>query len=533
MPSEPAVPSSTSPSDWTKVLRKTPHTELFLACDRYANTSLGPISSWGMALRMYTTMLFSDPRRACLWWGPDRVAIYNEPYPDIIGNAHPAMLGAPLRLGLPAAHEQTEKLFQQVFFTGESMELRDILYFLERDGFTEETYFVGSFIPVRGDSGEIEGIYNTVHESTKAVILERRRGVVDRIAATPPHSVTETLSLIVDTLNSNPRDIPMAMLYSFDDLALPGGINLRLCGSIGIPQDHHFAPVEAVLETNTTGIIPYLNQAHITGKHVLLSETDGSLSQLKGYLQALSWRGFGEASRNIVIMPLTVGGSILGFYVQGTNPRRPFNDLNLMSIIDITRQIEAKWAASISIEQAKARELILERKASDSENRLRHMAQSAPLGMCQISIEGRIEWANEQFYSIMGHDRNLPEIERVWENLAPEERPSATANFKRMVSGGEGEVKEHRLNRRWQPSGDDVADDEISFAWMLASSFPLIENGNVKLIMAYVSDISRQKWAENVQSHNAAAALQAKRRQEEFIDTTYAKAPVFWPLRGY
>lgn len=37
---------------------------------------------------------------------------------------------------------------------------------------------------------------------------------------------------------------------------------------------------------------------------------------------------------------------------------------------------------------------------------------------------------------------------------------------------------------------------------------------------SYITDISRQKWAESVQTRNAAAATLAKRRQEEFIDTT-------------
>lgn len=53
------------------------------------------------------------------------------------------------------------------------------------------------------------------------------------------------------------------------------------------------------------------------------------------------------------------------------------------------------------------------------------------------------------------------------------------------------------------------------------AGLPLLsEDGNVKLIMGFVSDISHQKWAEHVQTRAAAKALQAKRQQEEFIDTT-------------
>lgn len=47
-----------------------------------------------------------------------------------------------------------------------------------------------------------------------------------------------------------------------------------------------------------------------------------------------------------------------------------------------------------------------------------------------------------------------------------------------------------------------------------------MKNGEVNSLLGYVTDISRQKWAENVQSRNAALATDARRRQEEFLDIT-------------
>ena len=57
-------------------------------------------------------------------------------------------------------------------------------------------------------------------------------------------------------------------------------------------------------------------------------------------------------------------------------------------------------------------------------------------------------------------------------------------------------------------------------ACALVSGFPLKEDGKVRYLMGCFTDVSRLKWAESVQSLNAAAAREAKRQQEDFIDVT-------------
>lgn len=105
------------------------------------------------------------------------------------------------------------------------------------------------------------------------------------------------------------------------------------------------------------------------------------------------------------------------------------------------------------------------------------------------------------------------------ECLHPDEVASATQCLGRILDGGPRDVREIRLKRKYIPPVAEPGAEEHS-AWILAVSFPLVVDGKVKLLMGYVSDISRQKWAESVQSRNSAAALEAKRRQEDFIDTT-------------
>ncbi|KAK5708145.1 hypothetical protein LTR97_000685 [Elasticomyces elasticus] len=505
---------------WTDSIPKTAHNSLFLNYD-WSSTTLGPVDEWGPALRLYASMIFADNRGAVLWWGDDRVAFYNEEYVANLGGIHPYLMGRSFCKAFPEIAHIIRPKFDQAVATGRTVNQDDQALYLERHGYIEESYFYGQFIPVRGDSGEIEGIYNSVQESTARVLLERRRQCINRLAAIPTLPIGETLQRFIEALRSNPLDIPIALLYSLDELSAEGSTNLRLCGSIGIPKGHRCAPLEANLETAQNGLVPYLRQAKLTGKPQVLSRSDGSLQKCEHLFDGVEWGGFGEPSRHIVIQPLQIGGTVLGFYVQGTNPRRPYDDATRASVADLVRQMEVTWINAITTQQAQLREQMLEKRATDSENRLRHMAQYAPVGMVQTGLDSKIQWANDQFYEITGHDRSKPDLSEFMQVLAEEERGPTTAFVEELLKGGPRVVKEIRLNRAWTPPiKDDDGEGGLCSAWMLVVTFPLMENGKPKLIMGYILDISQQKWAETVQRRNAAAATLAKRRQEEFIDST-------------
>jgi hypothetical protein len=53
--------------DWIDALPKTDHTDFFTNVD-WAKTPLGALRQWPAALRMYTHMVMSDSRAACLYW---------------------------------------------------------------------------------------------------------------------------------------------------------------------------------------------------------------------------------------------------------------------------------------------------------------------------------------------------------------------------------------------------------------------------------------------------------------------------------
>lgn len=503
--------AGTSPSSWTSFIPPTDHNSLFLNTD-YGATSLGPISDWGPALRLYTSLVFSDSRPACVYWGRRKVAFYNEGFGVCCGGV--ALMGQAFEDAFPSLWPHMSPVFDQAAATGKTVDVDNILLFPTRNGYVEETYFVGQFIPLRSDDFRIEGFYNTVYETTARVLHERRRIVVDLIAAISALTVDETLSSIMDALRKNPHDITMAMLYSFDDVQ-DNQASLRLRGSIGVQKGQF--PFEDQLETSNTGLVPFFRQVQSSGKPLLLSEGDGSLPT--SLFNRVEWCGYGEPSRHVVIVPLMTNGSLLGFYVQGTNPRRAYDEATEMSIIDMTRQMESKWSMSITTEQAKKREQSLERRAMEIESRLKLMATSAPIGMCQVTLDSKIQWANDQYYEITGQDRSYEDADGFRACIVPEDREGAMDGLRSLLEGAPLIVREYQLVRKWKPPIEiEDHNAEEQSAWILTSSFPVMENGKVKMIMGYLTDISHQKWAESTQKRIAENAVEAKLRLDQFID---------------
>ncbi|KAK5678562.1 hypothetical protein LTS10_009006 [Elasticomyces elasticus] len=506
-------PSTRTPR-WTDFLPKSEHTELFLHAD-YDSTTLGPISAWGPALRSYTSMVFADSRPAIVYWGPDKIAFYNEKAVETLQEAHPSLMARSFYGVFPELSSSMWPVFDQAASTAQSVEVDNILLFVQRNGYMEETNFVGSFVPIRGDDFAVEGFYNTYKESTSEVLHARRRQVLDQIAAAAPTSVDETLSGFFDALRTNPHDITAALLYSYDELASEGAPNLKLCGNIGFTVGHDNAPFEAHLETGQNGLQPWFRRVRSTGEACVLRPEDDNCRRL---FDAVSWCGYAGPPRGLVVHVLSISGTLLGFYVQGINPRRPYDAAMRSSIADIVRQMEVKWINARATHKAQLRERILEQRATESENRLRHMAQNAPLGMMQMNRDHSIRFANQQYYEILGMDSTMPNVSGILEALAPDEQEHCLRVTKQLMDGGPRIVEEFRLKRSWTPP--DAEDDREHSAWILGVCFPVIEDNEVEVVMIYVLDISHQKWAEDVQMRNAAAARRAKQRQEEFIDVT-------------
>lgn len=86
-----------APYDWTVPGCKveiSEYIEWFRNFD-WSSTPVGPIEDWPPALRRSVLELHVDPRPCALYYGKDRVVMYNELYKEVVGSKHPGIVGVP------------------------------------------------------------------------------------------------------------------------------------------------------------------------------------------------------------------------------------------------------------------------------------------------------------------------------------------------------------------------------------------------------------------------------------------------------
>lgn len=156
----------TSPSD--------PTLAAIAAARDWAGTALGPPEAWPARLRLAAALLLPPGTPVAIFWGEAAIAIYNTAYAEVVGNRHPAALGA-----LGTAHgadwwADLGPLIDGVRTTGETFSAEDRPFRIDRRGFRETVHFDISCSPVREPEGAIAGVLCILAETTERVKAEQR-----------------------------------------------------------------------------------------------------------------------------------------------------------------------------------------------------------------------------------------------------------------------------------------------------------------------------------------------------------------------
>lgn len=242
-------PSTTSQLDdlyWTSTLPQNSHTDFFKAVD-WAATSLGPLHTWEHALRLYTHMLLADSRSGVIWWGPQRIAIYNQSMLPFMGRLHPLLMGQPFENAMPAQFSEFDEVFHAMQNNEPISATNGLEVALERHGYVEETWWDATLLPLKNDRGTYGGAYFSWHEITRTVIQDRRTALINRLDHSPEINSTSIWHYIHKAFADSPRDIPMAVIYGVED---PESDNhrLHLKHTIGLGKSYTAAP--AVLDVS-------------------------------------------------------------------------------------------------------------------------------------------------------------------------------------------------------------------------------------------------------------------------------------------
>ncbi|TID06285.1 Hybrid signal transduction histidine kinase K [Colletotrichum higginsianum] len=537
--------------DWTRIQATPDLGEHILFCRQtdWASTSLGPIEHWTPELRAMANMVMGSPHPAAMYWGEDYVTIYNEAYIELAGQKHPKLMGARYQDAWSEIWGDLGPIVNNAWTNGQAVMKNDNQLFINRHGFLEETFFSWSLIPLLGSEGQVVGLYNPAFENTRRKVNERRmltlREVGEKTAAAK--DVRGFWSRVKEGLEFNDVDVPLALIYSVKDDNSESEVSsmhsgsiahpplLQLEGSLGVPEGHPAALSHLDLKSSDEGFAPYMRQSMtMQGAPIVLSSEAGNLPTK--LLEGLDWRGFGDPSRTIVILPVhptTAGESVVGFIILGTNPRRPYDDEYQLFIHLLSRQLATSMASVVLFEeeirrgQRAARLAALDRQelqmelylrtqeAVESEYKFTRMAEFAPVGIFIANDKGLINFANDMWWQISRHPKAEDSVNTWMQSVMDKDRPGVERSWRQLIEEKEPMTIEFRFKCSRQ-NGLNTID-----TWVLMSAFPeQTEDGNLKSIFACITDISPQKWAEDFQKQRREEAVELKRQQENFIDIT-------------
>src|SRR4051812_48487533 len=209
-----------------------------LAAVSWETTPLGPPAGWPQSLRTAVSILLSSRFPMWMAWGPHLTFFCNAAYRrDTLGSKYPWALGRTAREVWAEIWDDIGPRIETVLSTGEATWDEGLLLFLERSGYTEETYHTFSYSPLRDDDGALVGMLCVVNEETDRVIGERRMATLRDLGSDPSVVRTErqTLAFTGAQLGRNLRDLPFTLTYLFE----PDGV--RLAEATGIAAGHDAA----------------------------------------------------------------------------------------------------------------------------------------------------------------------------------------------------------------------------------------------------------------------------------------------------
>ena len=283
----------------------------------WSATPLGPVAEWPQSLRTAVRILLTSRFAMWMGWGPGLTFLYNDAYARMtLGKKHPWALGRRSDEVWAEIWGDIGPRIASVLATGTSTWDEELLLFLERSGFPEETYHTFSYSPLTDDDGAVVGNLCVVTEETDRVIGERRLASLGDLAAALTSTITEdeALAATARVLGANARDLPFTLTYLFD--ADGGAV---LAGRTGIEAGHAAAPDYVAPGDDAA---PWPAAALLArGERRLVDHVDARFD-------ALPTGAWDRPPRQALVAPIAQPGQErpAGFLVVGLNPYRAVDD---------------------------------------------------------------------------------------------------------------------------------------------------------------------------------------------------------------
>ena len=418
----------------------------------WASTPLGPREGWPQSLRIAVGICLSSRFPMFVWWGPQRINIYNDAYVPMLGDKHPRALGRP-------AEESWAEIWDVVgaqarlVDRGEATWNDCVPLTMNRHGYVEETWFTWSYSPIYDESGKVGGLYCAVTEETPRVLAERERDALLRQVDTERARLAQTFAQSPSFLA-----VLRGPTHVFEY------VNSKYEGLLGNRKLVGLTVREAIPEVGTQGFFELLDRVYATGEPFVGNSVRVELE-----------RGGGERAEvflDFVYQPVRdADGAVSGILAHG---------------VDVTQRH------------------IVERSLRESDRNFRDLADSMPQIVFAADPDGRVDYFNRQWYEYTG----LPEGEvsfESWRNVHTPEGLAATMEaWPRALRTGQPYEIEYALRRH-----------DGEFRWHLGRALPVRdEAGRIVRWYGTNTDIHDRKQIEEA-LEKALGAEQAARHDAE------------------
>ncbi|AKQ47771.1 hypothetical protein TH63_16065 [Rufibacter radiotolerans] len=307
---------------------------------------LGTPDHWPQSLKTNIRLLLNSDFPMFIWWSKDLYAFHNDAYLPALGDKHPGALGTSARTLWAEIWKDIGNVAEEILQGGKSFYAEELKLFLERKGFSEETYWTFSYSPAFNDQGQVEGVFCACFEVTSTVLGQRRLKTLKDISdgISPLKTLEEACHTACQILAQNPSDIPFCQIYLLNLLETEA----RLCGAAGD-------------ETSETAQLVQLQEdgelAHWPLVQALRTRQAVIAEQLSSYSRLQPLAGAPDQVSRAVVLPLFRQGQDqqLGFLVSGISKELPY-DQNYQNFHELVANQIATSIAGVRAREEAARQ---------------------------------------------------------------------------------------------------------------------------------------------------------------------------------
>ncbi|HEU4850647.1 MAG TPA: ATP-binding protein [Telluria sp.] len=437
----------------------------------WSHSPLGHPATWPHTLTTVVRLMLNSNFPMFVAWGPKLGFLYNDPYRAILGNKHPASLGAPFREIWPEIWHDVGPVVEAAL-GGKSQYFENFPLTMLRTGRLEQTWFTFSYSPVEGDHGEIEGMYCTTIESTQEVLTRRRQEfqleLADamRMLESPAEMVGRASRMLGERLN-------VARVGFCDMQADENTIFLRSDWN----RDDVSSIAGQVLTLDDFGL-PIANLLR-SGRPMIVDDatTDPRTAAHAGAYHAIEVRA-------VLSLPLVRSGRLVAILFLHDNAPRNWGDED----IDLAREMaERTWA---EMERARAQvELRAER------DRTQYIINSINEGFAMIAPDWTVTSVNTEGARMLGYSQAVLVGQKLWQLFPEVIGTPREALYRRVHATRVAESIETLFQYRSGVQG-----------WMEVRVYPALDGG----ITVFYRDITDRKQTER-------ELQEANRRKDEFL----------------